>query len=460
MITIITPVHKSSAQYLQEAYVSLQRQTVQNWTWLLLENNFGKVPDELVSDARVHVIESLGEVGIGALKRRCALESQGDHILELDADDLLAPNAIERVEEAFEHGADMVYSDSASFMPGWKSSWNDYPYSTSYGWSSYETSYDGHKLIAMRAPPATEQNVRLVYWAPDHLRAWSRESYIEVGGHDRTMQVADDHDLTVRYVLAGKKLVHVPECLYFYRVHGNNTVTTKNAEIQDGTWAVYNRNITALSETFAKRNNLGLLDLCGAHGSPAGYTPIDVEPVTNGIQCDLDGRWAVSDSSVGLIRASDAVEHLKDPVNTMNEAWRVLAPGGFFLIDVPSTNGLGAFCDPTHVSFWNKLSFRYYTNVDFARYVPKFKGKFQALRIIEHFPSKWHKRENVPYVQAHLVALKPGYVPIGEVLWPNRGVHQLFRCTTHADQRQDEGTKDVLFRACASTKSARRHTHR
>ena len=101
----------------------------------------------------------------------------------------------------------------------------------------------------------------------------------------------------------------------------------------------------------------------------------------------------------------------------MNEAHRVLAPGGFFMISIPSTNGLGAFCDPTHVSFWNKLSFRYYTSKQFARYIPKFVGKFQVARVIEWFPSDWHREHNVPYVEAQLIALKDGYVPMGEVLW-------------------------------------------
>jgi hypothetical protein len=118
-----------------------------------------------------------------------------------------------------------------------------------------------------------------------------------------------------------------------------------------------------------------------------------------------------------LHRAHDAVEHLADPIHTMNEAYRVLAPGGFFMIEVPSTNGLGAFCDPTHRSYWNKLSFRYYTDRSFARYVSAFRGRFQVSRIIEWFPSDWHRAENVPYVEAHLFALKDGYRPMGDVLF-------------------------------------------
>ncbi len=41
----------------------------------------------------------------------------------------------------------------------------------------------------------------------------------------------------------------------------------------------------------------------------------------------------------------------------MQEAHRCLTPGGWFLTLTPSTDGRGAFQDPTHVSFWNSNSF-------------------------------------------------------------------------------------------------------
>ena len=44
----------------------------------------------------------------------------------------------------------------------------------------------------------------------------------------------------------------------------------------------------------------------------------------------------------------------------MNELWRVTQPGGLVEITVPTTDGAGAWQDPTHVSFWNRRSFLYY----------------------------------------------------------------------------------------------------
>jgi len=136
-------------------------------------------------------------------------------------------------------------------------------------------------------------------------------------------------------------------------------------------------------------------------------------------QCDLRERWPFEDSTVGVINATDIIEHLPDPIHTMNELYRVLAPGGWAFINVPSSDGRGAWQDPTHVSFWNENSFAYYTDARMARFIqPWYTGRFQNSRVITWFPSEEHRKSNVPYVQADLIALKPPYSdrPVGEVL--------------------------------------------
>lgn len=75
---------------------------------------------------------------------------------------------------------------------------------------------------------------------------------------------------------------------------------------------------------------------------------------------DLTTRWPFETSTVDELLALDIIEHLPDKIHTMNEAWRVLRPGGRIQIEVPTTEGPGAFQDPTHVSYWNRRSFLYY----------------------------------------------------------------------------------------------------
>jgi hypothetical protein len=416
-ISVITPLSESGNPYVEGTYRSIVRAAEGyggEWEWVVLENAGGRLPN--LSFSYTRVLAGGDDIkGIGALKRRAFEAGKGDVLLELDHDDELAPGAFVHLARAFEQGADFVYSDFAEFQEdpdGKRTVAPDYPYGGAFGWSHYTTTIAGQEYVAMHAPPVTAHNLRLVDWAPNHVRAWTRQAYAAVGGHNPRLPVADDHELLIRTFLANKRMVHVGQCLYLYRVHAKNNVKTQNERIRRLTWENYERYLWPLAEKWCRDSKLRRVDLCGAFDAPEGYEILDqaVAPHPN-----LNWKWPLPDHSVGILRAHDAVEHLRDPVHTMNEAHRVLAPGGFFMIHVPSTNGLGAFCDPTHVSYWNKLSFRYYTDRQFARYVPAFAGRFQSMRVLEWMPSDWHKQENVSYVDADLVCLKPGYEPMGEV---------------------------------------------
>ena len=119
---------------------------------------------------------------------------------------------------------------------------------------------------------------------------------------------------------------------------------------------------------------------------------------------DLNEPWPFSEGSVGVIRAHDALEHLKNPIHVMKEAYRVLKPMGWFLTLTPSTDGRGAFQDPTHISFWNSNSFWYYTRAETAQYIGT-PVRFQAARINNLFPSQYCKTHNIAYVKADLIRL-------------------------------------------------------
>ena len=91
-----------------------------------------------------------------------------------------------------------------------------------------------------------------------------------------------------------------------------------------------------------------------------GYVNVDICPPADKI-ADLNKDWPWEDNSIDEIRAYDIIEHLPDKIHTMNEAWRVLKPGGTLEICVPTTEGRGAWQDPQHCSYWNRGSFLYHT---------------------------------------------------------------------------------------------------
>lgn len=97
-----------------------------------------------------------------------------------------------------------------------------------------------------------------------------------------------------------------------------------------------------------------------------GFTNVDVHvpaQIPPGIyfkQADLSLRWPWDDNTVAHVVAHDIIEHLPSKIHTMNELYRVLAPGGTAHIRVPTTDGRGAFQDPTHKTWWTPNDWRYY----------------------------------------------------------------------------------------------------
>jgi SAM-dependent methyltransferase len=95
-----------------------------------------------------------------------------------------------------------------------------------------------------------------------------------------------------------------------------------------------------------------------------GYLNVDCAPPADVIT-DLNDRWPWPDSSVDEIFAHDVFEHLHSKIWALNEAHRVLKPGAKLDLAVPAvmlSDGRvnpGAFCDPTHRTFWT-LDDRYY----------------------------------------------------------------------------------------------------
>ena len=419
MISVFTPFHKKDTAFLKEAYQSLLEQKFQDWQWIILLNSdaLNADMDFVKQDARIQLFSSAEAGNIGYLKKYCISKCSHDIVVELDYDDILIPDCLLKIQQAFQdQNIQMVYSNCAEFED---QTWKPNFYSEQYGWINRPFTYKDHELVESVSWPPSAQMMRRIEWAPNHVRAWRKSAYDKIGGHNEKLKVGDDHELCCRFYIAygAAGIKHIDECLYLYRVHATNNVKLQNEAIQYQTDQNYLNYSRDMAMRWAKDNNLRMLDLGGRFGASPGFETVD--RMDADVICDLNGKWNFEDNSVGVIRASHVFEHLKDSIHTMNEAFRVLAPGGWLFIDVPSTDGRGAWQDPTHITFFNENSFWYYTNKFYAKYIsPEYVGRFQMSRIVTWFPDELMKEKNIPVVQADLICLKPPYSqrPCGEVL--------------------------------------------
>lgn len=418
-VSVFTPSHDT--RYLSEAYQSLKAQMHKDWEWIILLNGEGAytVPYSATDD-RVRVIIAPEKLNgnIGALKRYACEAATGDVLVELDHDDLLASGCLTWIVKMLTDKPDVgfVYSHTGRFTDDGK---RPEPYDSAYGWSEQLSVWvDGREVWCQPSFKTTPQSLARIWYAPDHVRAWRRDVYWLAGGHNADLAVCDDYDLLLRtYLITEFELI--PLVLYLYRV-GQNT-SLNNETIQSEQFRIGHEYRVKIAETWARRKGLALLDLCSGPEPAEGYVGVDIlhqKPATlptflrdakpgDVIRADLSVRFPFSDNEVGVLRAQDALEHLTNKLHTIREAHRVLCHGGWFFSDTPSTDGRGAFQDPTHMTYWNSNSFWYYTSEQHRKFVSD-APHFQMWHIDNIYYSDWHKLHNIPYVRAHVSAIKDG----------------------------------------------------
>lgn len=399
--SLITPSHRYQ-NYFDELYASIVAQTYSNWEWVVyLNGEFKKdqLSKEILSDDRVKIFEDYdGNTNIGHVKNQAFFLGTGDILVEVDHDDILISNCLEELVKAFEENPDcgFVYSDNATYHMEDKF----IPYSSMYGWTHKEYEWNGKKLTAMNSFEPSSHSVSYIWYAPDHVRAWRKDVYEKIGGHNVELSICDDQELMIRTYLE-TKFYHIPEVLYVYRITGDNSWLERCEAIQIKTKELHNQYAQLLAERDADLNGLMKIDIGGGLFPRAGYTTIDMEDAD--IIWNLDNGIPLEDNSVGVINASHVIEHLEDPIKTMKEIHRVLAHGGWAFIEVPSTDGRGAWQDPTHVSYWNENSFWYYTKQSHAQFIRNKDIKFSCLRL----ETNWWDHQ-IAVVNTHLVAVKEG----------------------------------------------------
>jgi len=243
LISFFTPIYNAGNKLLS-TYQSLREQTYGNWEWVVVNDSSDegktlKIAEKLAeNDSRIKLYDFRKKSGgiIGESKYRAAALCSGKWIMELDHDDMLAEKAGELMVKAFQKYPDckFAFSDCAEIDENHNSL--TYGDGFSFGYGKYRKElYRGREYQVAVCQNINPLTIRHIVGVPNHFRAWDREFYHSIGGHNRRLTIADDYELIIRSFLK-TKFVGVRQLCYLQFFHNsdtlNNTQNSTRADIQ------------------------------------------------------------------------------------------------------------------------------------------------------------------------------------------------------------------------------------
>ncbi|MFL5331536.1 MAG: glycosyltransferase [Gemmataceae bacterium] len=211
--SVVMPTYNTPEKYLRLAIESVLRQTYPHWELCIADDGStdAKVRTVLEEyarrDSRVKLAPPGRRGGISAATNTALALATGDFIAFLDHDDEVAEQALYRMarEIVATPDADMLYSDEDKMKP------------------------DGHRIMPFFKPD----------WSPEfflgcmytcHLSVYRTELLREVGGFRAEFDGAQDYDLALRVSEKARRVVHVPDVLYHWRLLSNSTALSVAAK--------------------------------------------------------------------------------------------------------------------------------------------------------------------------------------------------------------------------------------
>ncbi len=247
MISVVTTTYNTPPHILARTWASLKAQTYTDWEWVVYDDSTThKVWNQVYgfcSDERYNVrlfkphVPSGGNIGL--VKHDAFMLGHGQILVELDHDDELTSDCLQKVYNAFEDNRDVgfVYSDWCELLADGSS--GRYPEGWAFGFGSDYWDYK-HKVWVMSAPKINRTTLSHIVSAPNHVRAWRSNVYHKIGGHSTLLKIADDYDLVVRTALA-TKVLHIPEMLYKQHIGEMTAQRKHNHLIQELVPQIHNK---------------------------------------------------------------------------------------------------------------------------------------------------------------------------------------------------------------------------
>lgn len=247
--SIFTPIYKTGER-IKRTYESLKNQIWTNWEWVVLddspdEETFKIVKEISKNDYRVklHRIYPLSGGNVGLAKHRAAMLCEGDWLIELDHDDYLTSECLSTSNDAIKKYPDagFLYTNCSEMYEDGEPKYYDHDWTGNwyarhdnffdFGYAGHTwVDVDGAKILAHHYPDINPLSIRFNITMPNHARMWERNLYHKIGGHNKTMPVADDLEILIRTFL-NTRMIHVKKVLYFQYNNRNSTVDNNAQDI-------------------------------------------------------------------------------------------------------------------------------------------------------------------------------------------------------------------------------------
>ena len=210
-ISILTPLYNTPEPYLREFLDSFVDQTAPNGQLCLADASDAEhdavkriVKEYQAKDQRI-VYKKIENKGIAANTNAAASLATGDYLALADHDDILAPHAMYTMGKAIlqlrERGEPdgFLYSDEALF------------------------SKSIQRPIVAHFKPDYAPDYLLCCNYICHLAVFQKALWDAVGGERPECDGSQDHDLFLRLIEQVGGAAHVPQVLYYWRVHAGST---------------------------------------------------------------------------------------------------------------------------------------------------------------------------------------------------------------------------------------------
>ena len=213
LFSLVTPVFNPPIWALNECIKSVLSQSTKDWEWCIADDastNSDVLPvlKKLAEkDSRVKLIQREVNGGIVNASNSALDIATGDFIVLLDHDDSLHLNALEIVAATIRDNADVdyIYSDEDKID---------------------ET---GKHFDVFKKPSFSPERLRGQNYCC-HVSVVRSSLMKEIGGFRSGFEGAQDYDLILRATEKARKIVHIPEVLYHWRVVTGSTAGDSNAK--------------------------------------------------------------------------------------------------------------------------------------------------------------------------------------------------------------------------------------